>query len=230
MKPGLLRILFVEDHKPLLENLAEFFADRQYLCDFASNGLSALHLLGENTYDVVVLDIMLPGIDGLRLMQRIRHDLHSTVPVILLTALDSLPDKEAGFNAGADDYLCKPFALRELELRIQALVRRQASISQHIQAGDLQFDPDTLTLSDPRGHKLVLSGYSGDILELLVRAFPRYVSYHDISERLWGDEAVDENTIRTHVYTLRKLLKQTFGKTLVKSVFRKGYQFDPEHE
>ena len=124
MNRNIIRILFVEDHKPLLENLAEFFSASRYQCDFASNGLTALHLLGENRYDVVVLDILLPGIDGIRLLERIRKDLDSAVPVILLTALDSLTNKEEGFGAGADDYLCKPFALRELELRIRALVKR----------------------------------------------------------------------------------------------------------
>lgn len=229
MNKNLIRILFVEDHKPLLENLAEFFSGSRYQCDFASNGLTALHLLGDNRYDVVVLDILLPGIDGIRLLERIRKDLDSAVPVILLTALDSLTNKEEGFGAGADDYLCKPFALRELELRIRALVKRGEHVRKKISIGELYFDPETLTLSG-EGKQLTVSGFSGDILAMLLQAWPRHVSYREMSERLWGEDAVDENTIRTHVYTLRKLLKQAFGKSMVKSVFGKGYQFSPEQE
>ena len=119
-----LGILIVEDQKDLAENLFEFLGDDRYTLDYAADGLTALHLLATQTYDVIVLDLMLPGVDGFEICRRIRQDLQCQKPVILMTALSSLADKEKGFNCGADDYLVKPFELKELQLRIDALHRR----------------------------------------------------------------------------------------------------------
>lgn len=226
MPLSVIKILFVEDNKHLLLNLSEYFAGEQYQLDFAADGLTALHLLATNSYDIVVLDIMLPGVDGLTILQRIREDLKSNTPVLMLTALDDLDNKVKGFESGADDYLCKPFDLKELELRIHSLMRRSVAKSQVLKVGELNFDLGTLMLTDGRGQQLLLTGYPGQILEMLMKAYPNYVSFQKIGEQLWGEQGVEENTIRTHVYTLRKLLKASFGKSMIKSIYKKGYQLD----
>jgi DNA-binding response OmpR family regulator len=231
MSLSALKILFVEDHKDLLDNLAEYFSSELYETDFAADGLTALHLLSENTYDVVVLDIMLPGVDGIKILQRIRNDLQSNMPVIMLTALDDIEKKVAGFEAGADDYLCKPFDMKELQLRIHALSKRSSTKNNGvIQAAGIHFNLGTLCVSNNSNKQLILNGYSGSILELLLLAYPNYISFTHISQKLWGEDQVDENTIRTHVYTLRKQLKNTFGKSMIKSIYKKGYQFDPQQD
>lgn len=231
MADSKLKVLFAEDHQALAENLSEYFADDGYQADFAADGLTALHLLATNQYDVVVLDIMLPGVSGLEICSRLRKDLGSTVPVLMLTALDSIDDKVNGFGAGADDYLAKPFDMRELELRIQALGRRKLAVGQRLRAGDIEFDPGTLTVTDARGAKLVLSGYSATLFEALMGAYPNFISYQRLGDRLWGAEANGpEHTIRTHIYLLRKLLKQAFGRSLIRSLYGRGYQLDPDQE
>lgn len=118
-------MLVVEDHVGLAENLSEYFENSHYVLDFASDGLTALHLIATHEYDVIVLDVMLPGLSGFDICHRIRNDIQCTTPVIMMTAKDQLKDKEEGFRAGADDYLVKPFDLRELQLRVNALYRRK---------------------------------------------------------------------------------------------------------
>ena len=225
-----LRVLFVEDNKPLLENLAEFFAGRQYETDFAADGLTALHLLATQDFDVVVLDVMLPGVDGITLCQRIRKDLNKDTPVILLTAMDSIDDKIRGFTTGADDYLTKPFDMRELELRIQALSKRKSVLTDRLVAGDLEYHPGTLTVTLKGQPKLELSGLTANLFEVLIRAYPNYVSYENISSQLWGIPETDEHTIRTHVYMLRKQLKKGLGRAMIKGIYGRGYQLDPTQE
>src|SRR6478609_7716836 len=142
-----LKILFVEDNKQLAENLAEFFSEVRYETDFASDGLTALHLIANNSYDIIVLDIMLPGVNGLEICKKIRNDLNSPVPVILLTALDHIDSKISGFGVGANDYLCKPFDMRELELRIHSLCSKPNYDSRLLTAGDVRFHTGSLVVS-----------------------------------------------------------------------------------
>lgn len=225
-----LAVLFVEDHQPLAENLAEFFDREPYTTDFAADGLTALHLLSTQHYDVVVLDVMLPGINGLKICERVRSDLKSSVPIIMLTALDTIEDKIGGFNAGADDYLAKPFDMRELELRIQALSRRRHTEGDRIIAGDLTYHPGTLAIETTGGQRTVLTGHIATLFEALIRAYPNYVTYATLGNALWGTTDGDEHTIRTHIYTLRKHLKQTLGRPMIKSLYGRGYQLDPDDE
>lgn len=152
-----LRILIVEDHLALAENLSEFLDEASYDLDFAYDGLTALHLVSVNHYDVIVLDIMLPGLSGLQICERIRKDLRCNTPILFMTARDAIGDKEAGFLRGGDDYLVKPFDMREMELRIQALARRGAGRRDEIVVNALRFDPGTLTVSLNQ-KKLELSG------------------------------------------------------------------------
>ncbi|WP_323751892.1 response regulator transcription factor [Marinobacter sp.] len=222
-----LRLLIVEDQVDLAENLFEFLGEDRYILDFAADGLTALHLLATQSYDVIVLDLMLPGVNGYDICQRIRNDLQCQTPVILMTALSGLPDKEKGFDCGADDYLVKPFELRELQLRVEALHRRYAPQRPILSAGDIRFDPGTLEV-ELNGSKTALSGTPARLFELLVRAYPSFLSHEALSDALWGARhgGMEGNSLRTHIYTLRKSLQAGLGSGLVKTVHGRGYSLE----
>lgn len=221
-----LRILVVEDQVDFAENLFDYLGEERYSLDYAADGLTALHLLATNNYDVIVLDLMLPGINGFDICRRIRNDLRCQTPIILMTALGGMQDKEQGFQAGADDYLVKPFELRELQLRIEALYRRQAPRVSVLQAGDIRFDPGTLQI-EYHGNKTELTGTSARLLELLMRAHPNFISHQDLSDALWGnDHGETEGSLRTHIYTLRKQLQHALGAGMIKTVHGRGYRLE----
>lgn len=221
-----IRLLIVEDHLGLTNNLAEFFDDELYTLDFARDGLTALHLLATQDYDVIVLDVMLPGVSGFEICRRLRMDLNKNTPVLFMTAKDQLSDKEMGFISGADDYLVKPFNLRELQLRVNSLYRRQYGFSQPqiLQAADISFDLSTMQASDKQGVQLALSGIAAKILQCLMRAYPAIVSYEDLVAYVWGDREVEMNTVRTQVYSLRKSLQDAWGYSCIKTFHSQGYR------
>jgi len=220
------RVLIVEDQTALAENLMEYLGEERYALDFASDGLTALHLLANHPYDVIVLDVMLPGLSGFEICARVRSDLRHQTPVIFMTAKGSLADKEEGFRLGGDDYLVKPFALRELQLRIDALARRGSGSGQTLQAGPLLYDPETLELRCQELGSVTLSGTSSRILEALIRRHPRFVSHEDLSHVVWGTDSGDTHTLRTHVYALRKTLQSAFGATMIGTVHGRGYRLE----
>lgn len=221
-----IRMLIVEDHAGLATNLLEFFDDQRYILDFASDGLTALHLITTNEYDVIILDVMLPGLSGFEICRRIRNDVRCSTPVIIMTSKDQLQDKEEGFSVGADDYLVKPFNLRELQLRVDALYRRKAGFSRtpEIRVPGISFDPGTLMVSTESGERLELSGTAARIFEGLIKAYPNVLSYAEIQDTVWGEREVDMNTLRTHVYSLRKLLQDTFQYPMIKTMHGRGYR------
>lgn len=226
MNAGPLRLLIVEDHKGLAENLFEYFGDPdRYTLDFAADGLTALHLVATRHYDVIILDVMLPGVSGFTICRRLRQELGCWTPVIMMTAKDQLDDKEAGFGAGADDYLVKPFNLKELKMRVEALARRGGSrASGELVVDGIRYDPGTLTLSVQGKGSLELSGIAARLFECLIRAHPDFVSYDALMESVWGERDVDRHTVRTHAYALRKLLQQRFGIALIKTLHGRGYR------
>ena len=218
-----LRILIVEDHMALSENLSEFLNEASYDLDFAYDGLTALHLVSVNRYDVIVLDIMLPGLSGLQICERIRKDLQCNTPILFMTARDAIGDKEAGFLRGGDDYLVKPFEMREMELRIQALARRGAGRRDEIVVETLRFDLGTFTVS-LNEKKLELSGTNIRLFESLIRSHPRFVSHETLSQAAWGVDDIPSRTLRTHIYNLRKLLSERLGHPLIKTLRGYGYR------
>lgn len=222
-----IRMLIVEDHIALAENLFEYFDQERYILDFAPDGLTALHLLAVNQYDVIVLDVMLPGVSGFEVCRRIRSELSCTTPVIMMTAKDQIQDKEQGFTQGADDYLVKPFNLRELELRVQALTRRKHTGNSILRAEDISFDTGTLKVTVEGQPPLTLTGSAARILEVLLRAYPNFVSYEQLQDRVWHQRETDLNAMRTQVYLLRKQLQQQFGEPLIKTVHGRGYRLVP---
>ncbi len=219
-----MRLLVVEDNRNLVGNLFEYFEARGHEMDAAPDGIVGLHLAVTQHYDAIILDWMLPRLDGRALLQRLREHAIDT-PVIMLTARDELPDKIAGFRAGADDYLTKPFALPELEVRLEALqVRaRGRRSSRTLQVHDLRFDLDTLEATRA-GQPLHLYPAGRKLLELLMQASPAAVDRQQLERALWDDAPPDGDMLRSHVYELRRSVDGPFALKLIQTLPRFGYR------
>ncbi|WP_029133970.1 response regulator transcription factor [Sedimenticola selenatireducens] len=217
-------LLLIEDNPDLIENLCEFFESMGHAVDIAYNGLTGLGFALENSYDVIVLDLMLPGMDGLEVCSRLRREGHGT-PVLMLTARDTLNNKLEGFASGADDYLVKPFALPELEARLNALSRRGRSeiTRRRLIVGDLQFDPDTLRV-ERDGRRIELAPIPLKILALLMRRSPGVVRRVEIEREIWGDDPPDSDTLRAHLHALRTAIDRNFKPALLHTIRGMGYQ------
>lgn len=225
MKIPAATILIVEDHRDLAANVGDYLQAGGFTVDFAADGISALQLSAENHYDAIVLDVMLPGIDGFEVCKRLRKELHSVTPVIMLTARDTINDKVNGFDVGADDYLIKPFELRELEARLAALIRRQRGELEggQLQVGDLRFDLETMRVS--RDDKPIkLSPITLHILRILMRESPKLVSRERLESEVWGDDTPDSDTLRSHLYNLRKNIDKPFDQQLMHTIPGVGYK------
>jgi DNA-binding response OmpR family regulator len=203
-----MRILVVEDDIPLAETLAEVLTDERYIVDIARDGEAAWQQVTQVNYDLIVLDIMLPKLDGVSLCKRMRSNGYFQ-PVLLLTALDTSRDKVKGLDAGADDYLVKPIDLLELFARLRALLRRSQDAAPPILTwGDLRLDPATyeVTYGD-RPLQLTPKEYS--LLELFVRNGRRVLSRSEILEYLWSlEEPPSEETVKAHIKSLRRKFRE----------------------
>ena len=224
-----MRVLIIEDHADLAENIGDYLAQRGDSVDFAGDGLTGLHLAVTEPYDAIVLDLMLPGIDGLQLAQRLRRDAGDDVPILMLTARDTLDDKLAGFEAGADDYLVKPFALQELAARLGAIVRRGKARRRTLRVGDLKLDLGT-RVARRQGQRLALNPTAFRLLRVLMEASPDVVPRGELEAALWGDEPPDSEALRTHVYQLRQALDRPFPTSLLETVHSVGYRLADDGE
>jgi DNA-binding response OmpR family regulator len=221
----IISVLIVEDNSDLAANITDYLEAKGYLVDVALDGVTGLHLAVTQPHDVIVLDVMLPGIDGLTLCRRLRQDAKSAVPVLMLTARATLDDKAAGFGEGADDYLVKPFELRELDLRLRALMRRARANESlnRLKVADLVFDLDTLAVQ--RGdHPVSLPVVSLKILELLMKRAPGVVRRREIEQAVWGDSPPDSDALRVHMHTLRSAIDLPGLPTLLHTLRGVGYQ------
>lgn len=217
-------LLLIEDNPDLVENLTEFFEDHGHIVDIAYNGLIGLNFALSHNYDAIILDIMLPGMEGLEVCSRLRADGKNT-PVLMLTARDTLNNKLEGFSHGADDYLVKPFSLLELEARLIALSRRDhGTVAQQlIQVEDLAFNPQTLRIT--RNHQSIeLPPIPIKILALLMQHSPAVISREFIEREIWGDDLPDSDTLRTHLHVLRTAIDKDFKPPLLRTVRGMGYQ------
>lgn len=221
---GNATILLVEDHNDLAASIGDYLESSGFAMDFAADGAIALNLLDENPYDVIILDLMLPKIDGIRVCERLRERGDGT-PILMLTARDQLDDKVAGFNAGADDYLVKPFEMEELAVRVRALIRRaRGEMSDGaMRVGDLVFDPKTMRV-EREGERVNLSPTSIRILKVLMRESPRLVSREQLENELWGDMLPDSDTLRSHMYNLRKGIDRPYKTKLLHTVQGMGFK------
>jgi DNA-binding response OmpR family regulator len=220
-----VHILIIEDNGNLAANIDQFLAAREHILDFAGDGVTGLHLAVVNDYDVIVMDLMLPGMDGLALCRKLREDALKNTPVLMLTARDTLTDKLAGFAAGGDDYLVKPFSLRELEARLLALKRRvdHTRYSRLLTVGDLEYDLDTLTVKR-QGHRIDLAPTTRKILALLMRANHRVVSREEIEREVWGDGLPDSDSLRAHIHSIRNAIDRPFPIKLLHTIHGIGYR------
>lgn len=220
-----ISVLIVEDNQDLAANIADYLEAKGYLVDVAMDGVTGLHLAVTQPHDVIVLDLMLPGIDGLTLCRRLRQDAQSAVPILMLTARATLDDKAAGFGEGADDYLVKPFELRELDLRLRALTRRaRANENLHqLKVSDLTFDLETFSVQRA-GQLLSLPAVPLKILELLMKRSPGVVRRREIEQAVWGDSPPDSDALRVHMHTLRSAIDPPGLPPLLHTLRGIGYQ------
>lgn len=220
-----MRILIVEDDIQLAEMLTEALTNRQYTVDVAQDGESAWHWIELSDYDLVLLDVTLPKIDGIRLCQQLR-DRNTAIPVLMLTARDTIADKIIGLDAGADAYMVKPFDLEELMAQIRALLRRGGTrIRPKLCWGSLCLDPTTYEVM--YGEQLLtLTRKEYSLLELLLANGRRVLSRPGIIDRLWSiDESPTEEAVKTHIRTLRQKLRNVGAPDdLIETVHGLGYR------
>ena len=219
-----MRILVIEDNRDILANVLDYLQLKGFTVDCAQDGLSGLHLASTGHYDLIVLDIMLPGIDGYQVCKRLREDARNEVPILMLTARDALDDRLQGLRAGADDYLIKPFALSELVARIEAILRRsQGSRKRQLKVADLTYDLDTLHVSRA-GQPLKLNPLGLKLLAVLMQKSPHVLRREVLEEALWGDDCPDSDSLRSHVHQLRQVIDKPFEKPLLHTVHGVGYR------
>ena len=219
-----MRILLVEDNRDILANLADYLDMKGYSVDCAQDGLSGLHLAATEHYDLIVLDVMLPGLDGYTLCRRLREDARRETPVIMLTARDQLDDRLQGFKAGADDYLIKPFALSELTARIEAVLRRaQGGGKRCLLVAYLAYDLDTLEVTRA-GRLLKLNPVGLKLLAVLMQKSPHVLRREVLEEALWGDDCPDSDSLRSHIHQLRQVIDKPFPRSLLQTLHGVGYR------
>lgn len=219
------RLLIVEDDRDLARNLIDFLEIQNYVTDYAADGDTALNLLATNTYDLAILDLMLPGVDGITLCSHIRNQLQSRMPIVMLTAKDEINTKISAFDIGADDYVVKPASLREIEARVRALIRRAGPpIDNNILTiGDLRMDTGTLQI-ERAGVPIPLPPVPTKILALLLRKSPNVVHNIALHRELWGENRGDTHALVVHMYALRNAIDKPFDRQLIHTVRGFGYR------
>lgn len=218
-----LRILLVEDEQNIARNIADHLEQKGHVLDFADRGNQGLDLALKNYYDLIILDLNLPAMDGTEVCQNIREKADRHIPILMLTARDSIDDKVEGFTVGTDDYLTKPFSLQELEVRCLALSRRHLlQTNDKLSIGPLTLDRKRQIAIRDNSH-LELSSMGYKILTILAEAYPQVVSRSQLSHKLWGDEPTESDAMRSHVYQLRSVLDKPFNFPMLKTVFGVGF-------
>ncbi len=221
-----MRVLIVEDNRSIAESIGEYLSLYDHVVEYAFNGEMALSILQHNEYDVMVLDIMLPKVNGLECLTSIRNS-GNGIPVIVLSACDTVPDRIKGFDKGADDYLVKPFSMDELYVRLQALVARGArkDIGEVI-VGKLKLalSSDTAYIED---ESIKLNRLQFKLLKELAMKSPAVVTKSSLEYVLWGDEPPPSDALRTHVYRLRGILTSHPGSPQIETVHGKGFKLAP---
>lgn len=218
-----MRILIVEDQPEILQNIADYLELKGYLVDCAYDGLGGLHLAVTQPFDLIILDLMLPGMDGITLCRKLRQDARILTPIIMLTARDSVDDKLGGFKAGADDYLVKPFSLPELHARVEAVLRRsQAHIENRLEVADLTYDMSTLEVTRA-GRAIKLSPIGLKLLEMLMKRSPHVVKREVLQELLWGEDQPGSDSLRSHIHLLRQAIDKPFSSHLLHTVHGIGF-------
>lgn len=222
----MLNALLVEDDRDLALSVIDHLELENIICDYAANGIEGLNLIGNNSYNVLILDINMPGMDGLSLCEKIRSDGNDT-PILMLTARDTLSDKIDGFNAGTDDYMVKPFEIEELIVRLHALAKRRSGQVSILEAGSLKLDLSSRQVS-LKGAPVKLSPTGYKLLEVLMRSSPDPVSHAELILKVWGDDDSDSNKLRVHIHNLRKSLDVVKAGNMLKTAAGFGFFISPD--
>ena len=209
-------VLVVEDNRALAANMIEFLEAHNFECDYADNGIQGLNLAMTQPFNAIILDIMLPGKDGMSICAELREAGINT-PILMLTARDTLEDKLQGFTAGTDDYLVKPFDLPELVARIHVLTKRisKSDVKLHVDVLVMDIDLREVRRS---GQVIELNKACWQILEALMRTYPKVVTRQQIEQIIWPEQLPDSDVLKSHIYKLRQLIDKPFGKQLIQTV------------
>ena len=220
-----MKVLLIEDDSDIAINLYDYLKNANYEVDVASNGVTGLHLATTETWDAILLDVSLPGMDGLTLCRKLRQEARRDTPVLMLTARDTLDDKLAGFSHGADDYLIKPFSLKEVGARLGALIKRSKGqvASTLLRCADISLDIATLQVQ--RSGRLVkLPPKCLHMLQIFMKEPNRVFRRVELETAIWGEPQADSDTLRTHVHTLRRALTTDGEADLIETVHGFGYR------
>ncbi len=222
-----MHVLIVEDNPDIIANLYGFLEPLGYTLDVARTGTAGISCAVSTLHDVIVLDLSLPGIDGLEVCRKLRKEHRLATPILMLTARDTIQDKLTGFDVGADDYLVKPYSLLELDARLKALVRRSRNETvEHVLVFDeLRLDIGTGQVSRA-GQPLTLTPTSYKILAALMRNAPRLMARESLEREVWGDNPPDSDALRTHIHALRQAMDKPFSNPLLVTVAGSGYRLD----
>lgn len=219
----------VEDHYELASTLCEFLEAHGFVIDHARNLFTARNLLKNNPYHILLLDINLPDGSGYDLCQWLRTEQGIDIPVLMLTARDTLDDKIKGFSSGTDDYLIKPFDFNELVMRVRALIKRSTGevSNSKLQIHDLILDSSQQTIQRA-GKSIELPPIQFKLLKLLMRNSPKVITKQEIIIELWGDAEPESDALRSHIYNLRKMVDKPFNQKLIHTVSGVGLKVSLE--
>ncbi|AHI68632.1 response regulator transcription factor [Burkholderia thailandensis] len=220
-----MRVLVIEDDAGIAANLYDYLESAGYEVDAAANGPAGLQLAATQPWDAILLDLSLPGMDGLTLCRKLREEIRRDTPVLMLTARDTLDDKLAGFVHGADDYLVKPFSLKEVAARLGALIKRyRGQVTQAaLCRADVRLDLQTLTV-ERAGRPVKMPPKCLHLLRILMQTPNRVIGHAELEAEIWGDALPDSDTLRAHVYTLRRALTAQGEPDLIETVHGLGYR------
>lgn len=219
-----MKVLIVEDELDLLDSIAEGLRLFGYVTDTASNGLDAIDMAYVESYDIIILDVNLPGKDGFEVLRSIRQ-FNKEVAIIMLTARSDIEDRVEGLDLGASDYMVKPFDLKELDARMRSQLRRKEIHQETVLTiSGLSFDTIKREASY-EGEPITLASKETGILEYLFLNSERYIPTEEIIEHVWESDTDEfSNTVRVHMSSLRKKLKKACGKNLIENVIGRGYR------
>lgn len=219
-----MRILIIEDDDIIATNIYEYLESKGHIVDVAVDGKNGLYLAATESFDIILLDLGLPNMDGLVLCRKLRNELLMDQPILMLTARDTLADKLSGFDSGADDYLVKPFALKEVEARLEAMHKRYKGKVTHrmVEVGQLCFNPKTMMVTFA-GQPIKLPPKCIRLLVTLMNEPGRVYSRKELELEAWEEEQATSDTLRSHMHVLRRALLQTGGVDPIETVHGVGY-------
>jgi DNA-binding response OmpR family regulator len=220
-----MRILIIEDDPAIAANLYDYLADAGYLPEYAADGLTGLHLAVSGAWSAILLDVALPGMDGFTLCRKLREEARLDTPVLMLTAKETLDDKLNGFGHGADDYLVKPYSLKEVGARLAALIKRHRGrvVPSMLRHGDISMDPSTLNV-ERAGRPVKLPRKCLQLLQLLMASPGRVLRRAELETAVWGEPLPDSDTLRSHMHTLRRALAVDGAADPIETAHGIGYR------